>query len=155
MSCSRIRCLFVLLLALLTLAAGGGSWARATATTNPLDVITTVAARPVLTGVACTGGTPGILMVTGEGFTPGGNVEVLLFEPGSARPVLIRSVRASQSILGPNGTTDPALGFQRGGFVGRTVAYTCEETALVRAVDRQTGTWTNELNVDLGCGSVS
>ena len=155
MARSRVRCSFVLLLTLLSLAALAGPSASDAAPTNPLGVTTTGAAGPVLTGVACTVGTPGILLVTGAEFSPGGEVEVLLFRPGSATPAVSRSLRASLSIYGPNGSTDPALGFERGGFVGIAVGPRCNETATVQAFDRQTATWSNQLDVDLGCDSVS
>src|SRR5215204_1664360 len=95
MARSRVRCSFVLLLTLLSLAALAGPSASDAAPTNPLGVTTTGAAGPVLTGVACTVGTPGILLVTGAEFSPGGEVEVLLFRPGSATPAVSRSLRAS------------------------------------------------------------
>jgi hypothetical protein len=144
----------VLLLALLSLTALAGPTSSTAAPTNPLGVTTTVTAGPVLTGAACTGGTPGTLLVTGEEFTPGSEVEVLLYRPGIATPAVIWSLHASLSIYGPNGSTDPALGFQRGGFIGTALGPWCAETAAVRAFDRQAGIWSNPLPVDLGCETV-
>jgi hypothetical protein len=155
MSRARVRCPVVLLLALLSIAALASPAARVGAAPNPLDVTTTVTAGPVLTGAACTGGKPGFLLVTGEGFTPGSEVKVMLSEPGRVNSTMTRSIRASLSIHGLNGSTDPALGFQRGGFVGIAVGPWCDENVMIRAFDRQTASWTNPLHVNLGCDSVS
>ena len=155
MSRSRVRCPFVLLLALLSLTALAGPTSSTAAPTNPLGVTATVTAGPVLTGAACTGETPRTLLVTGEEFTPGSEVEVLLYRPGIATPAVIRSLRASLSLYGPNGSTDPARGFQRGGFIGLALGPWCQEATAVRAFDRRAGNWSNPLAVDLGCDSVS
>ena len=130
MSRSRVRCPFVLLLALLSLTALAGPTSSTAAPTNPLGVTATVTAGPVLTGAACTGETPRTLLVT-------------------------RSLRASLSLYGPNGSTDPARGFQRGGFIGIALGPWCQEATAVRAFDRGAGMWSNPLPVDLGCDSVS
>ena len=37
-----------------------------------------------------------------------------LFAQGSIQPFLIGTIRASDPVLGPNGSTDSALGFPRG-----------------------------------------
>ena len=151
MSPAHLRCQVIRLLACLSLAFLAGSTVEAAATTNPLDAITTVTPGPVLTAAACTGEGQGVLLVTGEQFTPGGKVAVVLFMPGKTDPAVIRSLRASQSIFGPNGSTDPARGFQRGGFVGIALGSWCQEARMVRAYDLQRGTWSNALNVDLHC----
>jgi hypothetical protein len=58
-------------------------------------------------------------------------------------------VRASQPLFGASGTTDPTHGFIQGGFIGIALGSWCDEPALVRAHDRQTGVWSNWVNVDL------
>jgi hypothetical protein len=151
----RIRGAFVQLVALLCLTALPDGAVSAAAPTNPLVVLTPPTTGPVLTGATCTGGTPAILLVTGEEFTPGGEVEVLFYRPGNATPVVVRSLRASLSIHGPNGSTDPARGFQRGGFLGIALGSRCIESAAVRAFDRQAATWTNPLPIDHGCEPLS
>ena len=151
MSPAHLRCQVIRLFACLSLAFLAGSTVEAAATTNPLGTITTVTPGPVLTGAVWTGEGQGALMVTGEQFTPGGEVAVLLFMPDTAHPTVLRSIRASQSIFGPNGSTDPARGFQRGGFVGIALGSWCQEARMVRAYDLQRGTWSNALNVDLHC----
>jgi hypothetical protein len=151
MSRTHIRYQLIGLLGLFILSFLTGPTMDAAATTNPLDAITTVTPGPVLTGAACTGEGQGVLMVTGEQFTPGGEVAVGLFMPDKADPAVIRTIRASQSIFGPNGSTDPARGFQSGGFVGIALGPWCQEARTVRAYDLQRGTWSNGLNVDLRC----
>ncbi len=151
MSRAHIRSHGIRLLAYLSLAFLAGSTVEAAATTNPLDAINTITPGPVLTGAACTSEGHGVLMVTGEQFTPGGEVAVGLFMPDKPDPAVIRAIRASQAIFGPNGSTDPARGFQRGGFVGIGLGSWCQEARMVRAYDFQRGTWSNGLNVDLRC----
>jgi hypothetical protein len=140
-----------LLLAVLSLATGAGSATHAGATSNPLDVTRTVTQRPVLTGAVCTGETQGSLIVVGEQFMPGAEVDVVLFELGNPHPVLIGATRASFSITGRNGSTDPALGFQPGGIVGIALGFWCQQPGMAQAYDRQAATWTNQLHVNLGC----
>lgn len=149
MSRAHIRRHVIRLLACLSLVFLAGSTVEAAATMNPLDTITTVTPGPVLTGASCTGEGQGFLMVTGEQFTPGGEVAVVLFMPDKADPAVTRAIRASPSIFGPNGSTDPARGFQSGGFVGIALGSWCQEARMVRAYDLQRGTWSNRLNVDL------
>ena len=155
MARARGRYPFVLLLAFLSLTALAGPTSSPAAPTNPLGVTATVTAGPVLTGAACTGEPPRTLLVTGEEFTPGSEVEVLLYRPGIATPAVIRSLRASLSVYGPNGSIDPARGFQRGGFIGIALGPWCQEATAVRAFDRQAGSWSAPLAVDLGCDSVT
>ena len=111
MSPARLRCQFIPLFGCLSLAVLAAPTMDATATTNPLDVTSAVTVGPVLTGAACSGEGQNVLMVAGERFTPGGEVDVILIVSGHAHPAVRRSIRASQSILGANGSTDPALGF--------------------------------------------
>jgi hypothetical protein len=151
MSSARRRCELIRLFGCLVLAVLATPAMDAAATTNPLDVTSAVTDAPVLTGAACTGERRSVLMVTGEQFTAGGQVDVMLFMPGNTHPSVIRSLRASQSFVGTNGSTDPALGFQQGGFVGLAVSLGCQKATTVRAFDRQSGTWSNEVSVDLSC----
>ena len=148
---AQLRCLGVLLVMLSAVTAVMGSTSQAGATTNPLDIAHQGFAGPILTGAACTNAGDGVLLVTGEQFTPGGEVDVVLYRAGSTRPSFIRFVRASQPIFGASGTPDPTRGFIQGGFIGITFGSRCDETAFVRALDRQTGIWSNQLSVKLGC----
>lgn len=151
MSRAHIRSPVIRLIGVLSLAVLAAPTMDTMATTNPLNVTSAVTPGPVLTGAACSGEGRGVLMVVGEQFTPGGEVDVGLFVSGDAHPAVLRSIRASQPILGPNGSTDPALGFQQGGFVGLSLGPWCQEATTVRAYDRQRGAWSNELSAKLGC----
>jgi hypothetical protein len=153
MARSRVRCPFVLLLALVSLAALADVPASAVAMSNPLDSTTTVPEGPVLTGVACNGGTPGTLTVTGERFTPGGEVDVVVYALGTTKPDAIHSVRATLPLFGRNGSTDPANGFKPGGGVNAALGHYCGVTAVVRAYDQEAGSWSDGLVVDLSCES--
>ncbi len=107
MSRARIHSHVIRLLVLLSLAYLAGSPVEAAATTNPLDAVNGAMPGPILTGAACTGEGQGVFMVTGEQFTPGGEVAVALVMPGKADPAVIRSIRASQSSSAP--TAAPIL----------------------------------------------
>lgn len=151
MSRARVRSHVVLLFTLAIVATLGRSATHVAATTNPLDVHGARVAGPILTGAACTGHAAATLIVTGEQFTPGGEADVMLYLDGRAQPAVSRSLRASASISSPNRSADPARGYQHGGFIGIALGHWCEQTALVRAYDRQKMTWSNPVPVDQGC----
>jgi hypothetical protein len=155
MARSRVRCPFVLLLALVGSAALADAPASAVAMSNPLDITTTVPEGPVLTGVACSGETPGTLTVTGEHFSPGGEVDVLVYALRMTKPEAIDSVRATLADFGRNGSTDPASGFKTGGSVNAALEYQCGATAVVRAYDQKAGNWSDGLVADLNCKSAT
>jgi hypothetical protein len=154
MARSRVRCPIVPLLALVSLAALAAP-ASAVAMSNPLDITTTVPEGPVLTGVACSGGVSGTLTVTGEHFTPGGEVDVVVYALRMTRPDAIHSIRATLPQFGRNGSTDPASGFKAGGGVNAALGYHCEATAVVRAYDQKAGNWSDGLVADLSCASAA
>ena len=132
----------VLLSAVLSVVALAGPW------TSAVDAASAATTGPVLTGAACIAGTQGALMVTGEAFTPGGEVDLVLAGEGSDNPTVIHSVRASQSFFGPDGSLDPALGYQGGGLVGITLEHGCAADATVRAFDRQLAAWSNQVSLE-------
>ena len=150
---AQLRRLSVLLVMLVAVTAVSGSTSQAGATRNPLDSAHQGQgfAGPILTGGACTNARDGVLLVTGEQFTPGGEVQVVLYRAGSTRPSFIRLVRASEPVFGASGTPDPTRGFIPGGFIGITFGSGCDETAFVRAFDQETGIWSNRLSVKLDC----
>jgi hypothetical protein len=148
---AQLRRLGVLLVMLSGVTAVSGATSQAGATTDPLDVAPHGFAGPILSGAACTNARDGVLLVTGEQFTPGGEVHVMLYRAGSSHPDLIRLVRASEPVFGASGTTEPTRGFIPGGFIGITFGSRCDETAFVRAFDRQTGIWSNRLSVIHNC----
>jgi hypothetical protein len=148
---AQLRSLGVLLVMLSAVTAGIGSTSQAGATTNPLEIAHQGVAGPILTGAACTNARDGVLLVTGEHFAPGGKVHVVLYRAGSAHPALIRFVLASEPIYGVSGSTEPTRGFIQGGFIGITFASRCDETAFVRALDQETGIWSNRLSIKPDC----
>ena len=149
---AQLRCLGVLLVMLSAVTAVIGSTSEAGATTDPLDVAPQGFAGPILSGAACTNARDGVLLVTGEQLTPGGEVQVVLYRAGSSHPALIRFVRASEPIFGAEwrGRTYPGIHprrLHRYSFGAR-----CDETAVVRAFDRaEAGIWTNQVSVKLDC----
>ena len=155
MARSRVRCPFVLLLALVGSAALADAPASAVAMSNPLDITTIVPEGPVLTGVACSGETPGTLTVTGEHFSPGGEVDIMVYALRMTRPDAIHSIRATLPLLGRNGSTDPASGFKAGGSVNAALEYQCGAPAVVRAYDQKAGNWSDGLVVELNCKSAT
>ena len=151
----RVRCRFVPLLALVGLAVLAAAPSSAVAMSNPLDITTTVPEGPVLTGVACSGGVSGTLTVTGEHFTPGGEVDVVVYELGMTKPDVIHSIRATLPVSGRNGSTDPASGFKPGGAVNAALRYHCGVAAVVRAYDQESGSWSDGLVIDPSCESAA
>jgi hypothetical protein len=162
--------------ALLSAVALTGLATGTAAAERPLSGASAVTSGPIITGAACTSAE--LLMVTGEGFTPGGLVDVEItggrvsvpvFGPNgsvdpawgyvpanleSATATEVYSVRASQSIFGPNGSMDPALGYEAGGYVGFAVRYDCTGPVMVRAYDHQLAAWSGQLPV-LASGQVA
>lgn len=152
---------------------------------------------------------PGSVIVTGHGFTPGGEVYIALYDQWGMQLHETRWINASRTVYGPNGSRDPANGYDRGGTVnetfgasetvygpngsqdpangyvrgtsdttivggsetvygpngsqdpatgfvqgepGREIAGSlCGTAVMVRTYDEQTATWSDMLDVDVGC----
>ena len=60
------------------------------------------------------------------------------------------STDASEAVYGPNGSQDPAQGFVPG-TTGAAITSGCDTPLMVRAFDQATASWSNTLDVDLGC----
>jgi len=60
------------------------------------------------------------------------------------------STDASEAVYGPNGSQDPAQGFVPG-TNGAAITSGCDTPLMVRAFDQATASWSNTLDVDLGC----
>jgi hypothetical protein len=146
MSRTRVRCRLTLLFVLFSFGFFAASAAGVGATTNPLDLTSIGIPPPVLTGTACTDTTPGILVVSGQQFTPGGEVDVVLAGPGSTQPDLVRTVFATMPFFGPGGTADP-LPIVPGGEIHAELGPYCGMTGVVWARDRSTATWSNGLAI--------
>lgn len=105
-------------------------------------------AGPALTDVSALASSPGTISVSGATFTPGGAVYVALYDPWGAALHETRWITASQTVYGPRGSTDPALGYRQGGTVRETFDGLCGSTVMVRAFDQETAMWSNWMNVD-------
>jgi len=103
---------------------------------------------PVLTGAAMQSAKPGVISVTGTGFTPGGHVYVALYDEWGAALYETRWSSSKPTHYGRNGSVDPAAGFVLGGDLTEDFAGLCGATVLVRAFDQVTSTWSNWLDVD-------
>jgi len=148
MTCSAIRPRqFVLLVALLGLVIVGG--ATASAAHGQTGASGAASTGPNLTGVAAVAQDPGTFTVTGDAFTPGGEVYVALYDQWGATLHENRSTIAAPVVHGPNGSADPALGFRRGGALSETFGGLCGTTPMVRAYDQQAELWSNWLNISV------
>ena len=136
-----IRRPFALLLALASLTVLGAA-APATQAVSTL---------PTLTDAFATTSESGMVTVSGEGFSPGGQVYVALYDRWGATLHETRWVTASATVYGRDGSADPAAGYHRGGTVDEVFAHLCDATPMVRAYDRETATWSNWLDVNPGC----
>jgi hypothetical protein len=103
---------------------------------------------PVLTAVLASAAQPGSISVSGEGFTPGGDVYVAIYDTWGAELHETRWTTASIAAYGPSGSLDPALGYHAGGRVSESFAGLCGNAIMLRAFDRQAAVWTNLLDVD-------
>lgn len=102
---------FVLIIAMLGIVGFGSQIAQAESTQSSL------VRSPSLIEAVAVPQTPGAVSVTGQVFTPGGEVYVALFDPWAVQQHEPRWVVASDTIHGPNGSLDPALGFSQGGEI--------------------------------------
>ena len=103
----------VLVLVILGLVVSGNSVAYADrAQLSPT-------ASPLLIDVSAAQ-SPGSVIVTGHGFTPGGEVYIALYDQWGMQLHETRWINASQTVYGPNGSQDPAAGFVEGGSANET-----------------------------------
>ena len=132
----------LLLLVLVSLMVLAASTATATQALSTL---------PTLTDALPTTRTPGTITVSGEGFSPGGQVYVALYDRWGATLHETRWISASPTVYARDGSADPAAGFHRGGTFQAVFAHLCDATPMVRAYDKETPTWSNWLDVNPGC----
>jgi hypothetical protein len=59
----------------------------------------------------------GVITVTGQDFTPGGQVYIALYDRWGVQLYETRWITASDEMFGLNGSRDPALGYVRGGTI--------------------------------------
>ena len=140
----------VLVLAFVSLVALASTATSDVAAPDPAAPTGSARAVPALTGASAAGQRSGTITVTGETFTPEGRVYVALYDPWGATLYETRWLTASPTVYGPNGSSDPAAGFSRGGVLREAFGGLCGATPMVRAYDEATATWSNWLDVDPG-----
>lgn len=134
------------LLALVTPARADTWWADA-----PVPV-------PSLTDVSAITQTPDLFTVTGEDFTPGGRVYLAIYDPMGAKLYETRWVVASRATTDlRHQLGDGALGLSPvavpGGTLREAFGQLCGATAMMRALDETTATWSDWLTVDSACAT--
>ena len=136
---------------------------------------------PVLRATLATPPSVGLIAVSGDGFTPGGLVSIVLYDRwGQHVYAPVRTV-ASLGQYGPNGSVDPANGYVAPGTIDSLVDFLpgetfgpngsadpargyvpgntgtagaglpCGSQLMVRANDARTGTWTDLVDIEVGC----
>src|SRR5215203_7013438 len=114
-------------------------------------------AIPSLTDVSATTQTPRLFTVTGNGFTPGGRVYLAIYDQMGAQLYETRWSTAGLPVLalmGPTGHEPrPLLGSGRGGMLHEAFANLCGATAMMRAYDLETDTWSTWLTVEPACAA--
>lgn len=95
----------------------------------------------------------GTVVVLGTDFTAGGDVFLAISDPSVDQVNQVRWTTASDGTFGPNGSSDPALGFHPGGVVYDVFVRQCEHPVVVRAFDAEAGTWSNPLELEADCAA--
>ena len=134
----------------------GGAIVRASASAFPAPErdVRTPFASPVLTSAATTFRPPHTHIVTGVDFTPGGRVEIELYDASETNLRETRGATATSSVYVRDWRDDPAggsVGFTRAGVISETFALSCGASTKVRAYDQQTARWSDWLELDPGC----
>jgi hypothetical protein len=111
------------------------------------DSATAAEAGPVLTRAAVLTSEPGRISVTGEAFTPGGEVYLAIYDTWGDALHETRWTTASPAIYGTNGSMDPARGYVIGGSLTQSFGGLCGESVMVRAFDQGSGAWSNWLDL--------
>src|SRR5687767_12872823 len=92
---------FVLVLVLLSVLMIGSRSSQAAA-------VASAPSSPTLTSAAVLASEPGTISVTGEAFTPGGDVYLAIYDTWGTALHETRWTTASSAVYGPNGSMDPA-----------------------------------------------
>jgi hypothetical protein len=110
---------------------------------------------PSLTDVSDTTETAGRFTVTGTGFTPGGRVYLAIYDQMGAQLYETRWITASLPVLAvmePTGHEAASIpGY--GGTLHETFANLCGATAMMRAYDQVSTTWSTWLTVEPACAA--
>ncbi len=141
-------------LALCLLLGGAIVRAGASAFPAPDREARTPYASPVLTSATTTFRPPHSHIVTGVDFTPGGRVEVELYDASKMNLLETRGATATTSVYVRDWRDDPAappVSFTRAGVISTTFEPACGTTSKVRAYDQQTARWSDWLELAPGC----
>jgi hypothetical protein len=115
------------------------------------------AAVPRLVDVSATTQTGRLFTVTGKDFTPGGRVYLAIYDQMGAQLYETRWISASLpmlALMGPTGHEAASLpGSGHGGTLREAFANLCGATAMMRAYDLETVTWSNWLTVEPACAA--
>jgi hypothetical protein len=115
------------------------------------------AAVPSLTDVSATTQTARLFTVTGKDFTAGGRVYLAIYDQMGAQLYETRWISASVPLLaaiGPTGHEAASIsGTGRGGTLREAFANLCGATAMMRAYDLETVTWSTWLTVEPACAA--
>ena len=144
------------LLTLLCFLTLGGAMVRATASPapEPTGAARAIYPPPALVGAAVTDRAPRTLMVTGVDFTPGGRVEVSLYDASGTELLETVSTTSTVAMYVRDWRDDPhdqTVGFTRAGVISAPFEITCGSTATVRAYDQQTARWSDWLELAPSC----
>jgi hypothetical protein len=119
--------------------------------------MTTSPPVPSLTNVSANTQTPALFTITGNDFTPGGRVYLAIYDQMGAQLYETRWISASLpmlALMGPTGHEAASLpGSGRGGTLREAFANLCGATAMMRAYDLETVTWSNWLTVEPACAA--
>jgi hypothetical protein len=115
------------------------------------------APAPNLIDVSATTQTPALFTVTGTDFTPGGRVYLAIYDQMGAKLYETRWIEASPTTTilrhelgdGPRGGDLVTVG----GTLQASFGHLCGATAMMRALDETTTTWSNWLTVAPACGA--
>ncbi len=93
------------------------------------------------------------VVVSGANFIPGGDVFIAVQDMWGVTSLETRWTIASEHTLASTRSHDPNLGFHPGGAVHEEFGLLCGQTVTVRALDAQTGNFSNPLDLDVDCGA--
>ena len=147
---------FVLLLALVALVALGAATVNAGASSAPAPGGEASAIFPPLslTGASASDRASETHSVTGVGFTPGGRVEIAIYDESGTELLESRWVTGTATVYGRDVTAevnDPMVGFTRAGVISAPFETACGTTTKARAYDQQTARWSDWLELAPRC----
>jgi hypothetical protein len=144
---SHVGWRFAAIVGIAAIALGNGSVRAA-------DIRQSVAI-PSVTDISATTQTPRLFTVVGNDFTAGGRVYLAIYDQMGTRLYETRWITASLPMVpftGPSGHEAASLpGAGRGGMLREAFANLCGATAMMRAYDLETVTWSNWLTVEPPC----